>query len=138
MVTRSALAAHAAAAILVLTGLAAPALASPGSSHGGSHGGDDGGRRSGTCGHGVGWTLKAKHDDGRIEVEGEIDSDHAGQKWHWTFRHNGSVSAHGSKRTSGRSGSFEVERRMSDLAGTDHFVLRATHGSTVCRGTIAS
>jgi hypothetical protein len=94
-------------------------------------------RTSGHCGS-TRWDLKAKHDNGRIEIEGEIDSNHAGQRWHWTFKHNGSTSARGVKRTSGRSGSFRVERRMTDLSGTDHFVFRATHGRAVCRGTIAA
>jgi hypothetical protein len=47
------------------------------------------------------------------------------------------VSSRGTSRTGGLSGSFEVRRRMANLAGTDHFVLRATHGAQVCRGTIS-
>jgi hypothetical protein len=120
----------AALAVVVPSCLVAPAYA--------SHGGHDDVRTSGSCAGGVHWKLKAKHDDGRIEVEGEIDSNRSGQKWHWAFKHNGSTSAHGSKRTSGASGSFEVKRRMTDLSGKDHFVLRATHGGTVCRGTISA
>jgi hypothetical protein len=111
-------------------GLAMPAQA--------SHGGHDDVRAHGRCGGAVHWRLRARHDDGRFEVEGEIDGNHAGQTWHWSFQHNGSPSAKGTRRTAGASGSFEVERRMSDLAGQDHFVFRATHGRTVCRGTIAS
>jgi hypothetical protein len=130
MVTRTALATFAAAALTVSMGLVAPAHA--------SHGGDDGIRTSGRCSSGAHWKLKAKHDDGRIEVEGEIDSNHAGQKWHWTLKHNDSTSAKGTKRTGGGSGSFEVERRMADLAGKDHFSFRATHGGSVCRGTIST
>jgi hypothetical protein len=119
---------------LALAGLAASvALAGPARA---SHG-DDGVRTSGRCGA-VHWHLKAKHDDGRIEVEAEIDSNHGAQQWHWKLKHNGSVSAKGTKRTGGRSGSFEVERRMSDLSGRDHFVLRATHAGTTCRGTISA
>ena len=94
-------------------------------------------RTSGGCTGAAHWKLKAKPDDGRIEVEGEIDSNVAGQLWTWTFKHNGSVSARGSKRTVAPSGSFDVRRRMADLAGTDHFVFRATHAGQVCRGTIA-
>ncbi|MGC4111931.1 MAG: hypothetical protein QM747_16250 [Nocardioides sp.] len=121
--------------VVALLGLAVPS-ALAGSAQA-SHGGDDV-RTSGSCGSGTHWKLKAKHDDGRIEVEAEIDSNTSGQKWHWTLKHNGSVSSHGSKRTSGRSGSFEVGRRMSDLSGLDHFVLRATHGGTVCRGKVSA
>jgi hypothetical protein len=129
MVTRTALAALAAAALTLPVGLVAPATA--------SHGGGQDIRTSGHCSGAAHWRLKAKPDDGRIEVEGEIDSNRAGQLWRWTFKHNGSVSARGSKKTAGASGSFEVQRRMADLAGKDHFVFRATHRGQVCRGTIA-
>ena len=48
------------------------------------------------------------------------------------LRHNGSVSARGASRTTGRSGSFDVERRTVDAAGTDSFRFRATHDGAVC------
>jgi len=126
---RTALAAIAVAALTVPVALVAPAAA--------SHGGGNDVRTSGHCSGSAHWKLKAKPDDGRIEVEGEIDSNRSGQVWHWRIKHNGSTSAHGTKRTAGRSGSFSVERRMANLAGKDHFVLRATHGKQVCRGTIS-
>jgi hypothetical protein len=129
MVTRTVLAACTVAVLAFPLALASPASA--------SHGGGGDVRTSGGCSGSAHWKLKAKPDDGRIEVEGEIDSNRAGQRWDWTFKHNGSVSAHGSKLTAGTSGSFEVGRRMANLAGTDHFVFRATHRGQVCRGTIA-
>ena len=61
----------------------------------------------------------------------------SGQTWKWRIRHNGSLSARGTKTTSGPSGSFEVERRMANLSGTDVFRFRATHGDQVCRGRIS-
>ena len=129
MVTRTTLATIAVAALALPVAFVAPASAS----HGG--GGNDV-RTSGGCSGSAHWKLKAKPDDGRIEVEGEIDSNRSGQVWHWKFKHNGSLSAHGTKRTSGRSGSFGVQRRMANLAGKDHFVFRAEHRGQVCRGTI--
>ena len=128
MVTRTTLAAFAVAALTLPVAFVAPASA--------SHGGGGDVRTSGGCSGSAHWKLKAKPDDGRIEVEGEIDSNRSGQVWHWTFKHNGSVSARGTKKTAGRSGSFEVKRRMANLAGKDHFVFRATHAGQVCRGTI--
>ena len=125
---RSALAAFAVVALTVPVGLAAPASASGG-------GGDV--RTSGACSGAAHWRLKAKPDNGRIEVEAEIDSNRSGQRWDWILKHNGSVSAQGSSSTAGASGSFEVRRRMANLAGTDHFVFRATHRGQVCRGTIS-
>jgi hypothetical protein len=103
-----------------------------------SGGGGDVRTRGGCSGRAI-WKLKAKPDDGRIEVEGQVDSNHAGQRWHWVLKHNGSVSARGTKSTSGTSGSFSVERRMADLSGRDHFTFRAERRATgeVCRGTIS-
>lgn len=123
------------------------------SSHSSSHssdddnGGDDGGRggrggdddrviRTGSCSGSADWKLKVKTDDGRLEVEGEIDSNVTGQRWAWTLRHNGSVTERGSSTTTGRSGSFEVERRIVDLAGTDTVTFRAVRDGQVCRGVV--
>jgi hypothetical protein len=130
MVTRTVLAAVATTTLILGAGLLSPAAAS----HGG--GGDDV-RTRGHCSGRAHWKLKAKPDDGRIEIEGEVDSNVSGQRWKWRLKHDGSISAHGRKRTSGRSGSFEVERRMTNLSGKDHFVFRAEHRGQVCRGTIS-
>ena len=129
MRTRTALAA------LALTALAAPlASVAPASASGG-----DAVRTHGACQGPAVWKLKAKSDNGRIELEGEVDSNKTGQVWAWTMKHNGSVSARGKNTTRGASGSFSVERLMANLAGTDHFVFRAVHRGTgdVCRGTIS-
>jgi hypothetical protein len=129
MRTRLALAALALASLAAPLAVTAPALAS----------GGDAVRTHGGCDGSPTWKLKAKHDDGRIEVEAEVDSNRSGQVWDWVFKHDGSVSSRGSAKTAGTSGSFSVQRRMTDLAGTDHFIFRAVRRSTgqVCRGTIS-
>jgi hypothetical protein len=110
--------------------LGAPALA--------SHGGDDDRVvKTGTCSDGARWKLKVKTDDGRLEVEGEVDSNTSGQSWRWKIKDNGSVAAKGSATTSGSSGSFSVERKIADASGTDTIVFRASHSGEVCSGTIA-
>ena len=114
-----------AAAMLVTAGTAVPAQA-----------GDEKINR-GSCSGSANWKLKVKPDDGRLELEAEVDSNVNGQKWRWRISHNGSVSARGSSTTQGPSGSFDVERRMTNLSGTDRFRLRATHGDQVCRGRIS-
>jgi hypothetical protein len=130
MKTRAALAA------LTISALALPltAMAPASASHGGG-----GARNHGGCGGAAVWTVKAKADNGRIEFEGEVDSNHRGQVWDWTIKHNGSMSAKGSSTTRGASGSFTVRRLMANFAGTDHFVFRAERRATgaVCRGTIS-
>jgi len=111
--------------MLVAAGTAVPAAA-----------GDGEEIRRGGCSGSADWKLKVKPDDGRLEVEAEVDSNVSGQTWRWRLSHNGSVSARGHATTSGPSGSFDVERRMSNLAGTDTIRLRASHNGQVCRGRI--
>jgi hypothetical protein len=91
----------------------------------------------GSCTDGARWKLKVKSDDGRLEVEGEVDSNVSGQTWSWRIKDNGSVAASGSAKTGGRSGSFSVERKIADRAGTDKVTFRASHAGEVCSGSIA-
>ena len=102
-------------------------------------GDDDEVIREGSCSASTDWKVKAKTDDGRLEFEGEIDSNRSGQSWSWKIKHNGSVSAKGASTTTRPSGSFEVERRLTDLAGTDQLVFKAKNPASgeVCRGTLA-
>jgi len=90
-------------------------------------GGDDGVRRSGSCSGATAWKIKAKADDGRLEVEAEIDSNHRGQTWRWALRHDGRVAARGRSVTAGRSGSFELQRHTSNTRGADSFRFRAVN-----------
>jgi hypothetical protein len=140
-----ALASLTAAALLTL---GAPAYAShggddpAGDDHGGgssSGGGGNDGRmvKTGSCTDGTSWKLKVKTDDGRLEVEGEVDSNQSGQVWGWKIKDNGAVAAAGSATTGGRSGSFSVERKIPNKAGTDTIVFRASFNGETCTGTIA-
>jgi hypothetical protein len=95
-------------------------------------------RRQGSCSGRTDWKLKASPEDGRIEVEGEIDSNRVGQTWRWRLVHNGSLSARGTKTTRAPSGSFEVRRVVVNLRGTDKLVFRATNVASreTCRGVV--
>lgn len=103
-----------------------------------SHGGGGGVEHSGTCSAGSQWKLKAKSDDGQIEVEAEIDTNQAGQVWAWRIVDNGSVVAKGKSTTQPPSGSFSINRRVADQAGSDKFVLKAHTASTgeTCKGKV--
>ncbi len=94
--------------------------------------------RRGDCTGATNWKLKASPEDGRIEVEGEIDSNKNGQTWKWRLKHNGTLSARGTSTTKAPSGSFEVRRVVVDVSGTDSLVFRATNPKTgeSCRGTV--
>jgi hypothetical protein len=125
-----------------LFALSTPAFASHGGDDtgGDDHGGGGNGDRivkTGACSDGSRWKLKVKTDDGGLEVEGEVDSNTAGQTWSWKIKDNGSVAAQGSTTTAGRSGSFSVERQIADKAGTDTVTFRARHSGEVCSATIA-
>ncbi len=86
--------------------------------------------RRGSCTGSTDWKMKARPDDGRIEVEAEIDSNVNGQRWRWVLRHDGSVSARGTSRTHAPSGSFTVERRTVNSSGTDRYRFRARNPRT--------
>ena len=86
--------------------------------------------RTGSCSGSTAWKIKAGPDDGRMEVEAEIDSNRTGQTWRWTLRHDGRVAARGTSVTRGPSGSFEVERRTPNTAGADSFAFRAVNRAT--------
>ena len=112
----------AAAALLTVPTLAL--AASP------AHADDDDRQRTGSCSRSADWKIKAGPDDGRMEVEAEIDSNRRGQTWRWTLRHNGKVVDHGRSVTRGRSGSFEVERHTRNATGRDGYTFRAVRPAT--------
>ena len=96
-------------------------------------------RKAGHCSSATVWKLKAKHDDGRVEVEGEIDSNRNGQHWSVAIADNGRRVFTGSRTTHAPSGSFEVERKIANRAGTDHITTLARNAATGerCYGGVA-
>jgi hypothetical protein len=124
---RAALAAAAVTAALLPLSVAGPAFAN-----------DDDVERRGSCSGRTEWKVKASPEDGRIEVEGEIDSNRRGQTWNWRLRHDGSLSAKGTRTTKPPSGSFEVRQVVINRAGTDRlvFIARNPRSGEVCRGVL--
>ena len=92
--------------------------------------------KTGSCSGRADWKLKAKHDDGRLEVEFEIDTNQNGQVWHVRISDNGNRVFAGNRTTHGRSGSFSVEIRPGNRAGTDTIKARATRGGITCGGNV--
>lgn len=95
--------------------------------------------RRGSCTASADWKIKVGPEDGRLEVEGEVDSNRSGQVWRWRLKHDGVLVASGTRTTGGASGSFDVRRLVADHSGTDVIVFRARRPATgeVCRGTLA-
>jgi hypothetical protein len=119
MSTNQTIAAGLAIAVAALTPAAALAK------HGGG-GGDNVKRVSGNCSGNATAKLKAKPDDGRLEVELEVDQNRNGVKWKVRLRRDGRLAVNTSATTRAPSGSFEVERHLANGAGSDHISARAT------------
>ena len=92
--------------------------------------------KTGSCSGSADWKLKAKHDDGRLELEFEVDSNRTGQSWAVRVSDNGQGVFSGRRTTHGRSGSFSLELRRADRAGIDTIRARATHAGQTCAGTV--
>ena len=120
----------ASAGLMVAMPLTSTALAAP-ASHGG-----DAIRANGGCTGSAVWKLKAKHDNGAIEVEYEVDSNQSGQVWTVRLKDNGDRFFAGKRTTGGASGSFTVHQNTANRAGDDVIRARAVHGDQVCRGKV--
>ena len=123
---------------LIVLALAVLATASLAAAPGAVAGDDDAVIKRGNCTGAADWKLKAKLDDGRIETEFEVDQNRVGRRWKVTLRRDGNVVFRGVRTTKAPSGSFEVERRISNSAGSDRIVARARALATgqVCRGSL--
>jgi hypothetical protein len=94
-------------------------------------------RKQGNCSEGSDWKLKLSEENGKIEVEFEVDQNKVGDKWQVTLKHDGERFYREVKETKGPSGSFEVEKVEPNLQGDDRFVGKALNLSTdeECKGT---
>jgi len=93
--------------------------------------------RRGSCSAQSDWKLKLSPQDGRIEVEFEVDQNVVGDRWRVKIRHDGDLAFRDTRTTHGASGSFEVRTVEANNAGSDAFRARARNLSTgeVCVGT---
>jgi hypothetical protein len=62
--------------------------------------------------------LKLSHENGRIEVEFEVDQNRNGVPWKVTLRRNGSLVASTTATTHAPSGSFSLRRVIAGAQGT--------------------
>jgi len=90
----------------------------------------------GTCTGPSSSKLKLSEEDGRIEVEFEVDQNRNGVRWSVVLRRPTAVVASATALTRGPSGSFELRRVVGNRAGDDRITARATRASgEVCRAT---
>jgi hypothetical protein len=93
-------------------------------------------RVAGRCTGAATSKLKLSGEDGRIEVEFEVDQNRAGVRWQVVLRRNGARFFAGSRVTRPPSGSFELRRLTANGPGRDIVTARATSPSgQVCRAT---
>lgn len=95
--------------------------------------------RTGGCTAASDWKLKVKPDNGRLELEFEVDQNRNGKTWNVVLKQNGTQFWAGQKVTKAPSGSFSVTKRTNNAAGTDSFTARATNPVTgeVCLATVS-
>ena len=82
--------------------------------------------------------LKLSDEDGRIEVEFEVDQNRNGVRWNVVIRQNGRSVARLVRVTRGPSGSFEARIVAPNRAGTDTFAATATRAGETCRARAAA
>jgi hypothetical protein len=89
-------------------------------------------RAAGTCTKASSAKLKLKEDNGRIEVEFEVDQNKVGRTWTVVLRQNGNVVRRLTKVTQAPSGSFTARVLTGNKAGTDRFVATASRPGETC------
>jgi hypothetical protein len=92
--------------------------------------------RRGACSGRSDWKLKLSEDNGRIEVEYEVDQNRVGDAWRVRVRHDRDLVFAGKRRTRAPSGSFSVRLLQRNRAGDDVFRGRAVNLRTgeICGG----
>jgi hypothetical protein len=76
--------------------------------------------------------VKLSPENGRLEVELEVDQNRNGVRWNWTLKRAGAKLAAGSATIRPPSGSFHVRRVISNAPGADTIVATATRGGERC------
>jgi hypothetical protein len=86
-------------------------------------------RVAGTCTKASTSKLKLSEEDGRIEVEFEVDQNRNGVRWTIALNQNGRQRARMTRVTKAPSGSFEARILAPNTSGADTFRARATSPS---------
>src|SRR5689334_12930639 len=118
----------------ITAGLTAPLVATATPAF--ASGGGGGVSSSGACTNGGHFELKAKHDNGSIEMEYQVDSNRAGQVWAVRITDNGKVVVSRNATTAGPSGSFTIRKVIANQPGPDKIRARATFGNHTCGGAV--
>ena len=95
--------------------------------------------RRGTCTGPSTSKIKLSEEDGRIEVEFEVDQNRNGVRWTVTLRRPTTLLVRTTRITRGPSGSFELRRFLGNGPGRDRITAtaRALRGGEVCTASTA-
>ena len=99
--------------------------------HGG-HSKDGDVLRRGTCSGPSTSKIKLSEEDGRIEVEFEVDQNRNGVRWNVVLFQNGNRIARMTRITREPTGSFEARKLAANTAGRDSFRARASRSGEAC------
>lgn len=89
--------------------------------------------RRGACTGASTSKIKLSEEDGRIEVEFEVDQNRNGVRWNVAIAQSGGRTWRFVRVTRAPSGSFEARIVAPNRAGTDTFVATATRTGETCR-----
>jgi hypothetical protein len=94
----------------------------------------------GDCSAASDFKLKVGREDGRLEVEFQVDQNRNHRLWKVSLSQNSTKVWHGSRYTRAPSGSFTVRKLLVNRAGADRIVAKAINVKTgeVCRGVISA
>jgi len=94
--------------------------------------------RAGNCSGAADWKLKVSPDNGRWEVEFQVDTNRVGRTWRVRIYHNGVLRLNTLRTTTAPSGAFTVRRLVPNMAGTDTIVVRARNVTSgqLCVGKV--
>lgn len=89
-------------------------------------------RVAGRCSAGSAAKLKLSPENGRIEVELEVDQNRSGVRWTVVLKRNGVGVASLARVTKAPSGSFTARRVISNVAGRDVVTATARRAGETC------
>jgi hypothetical protein len=93
--------------------------------------------RTGHCTGAADWEIEVYHENGRVEVEFEVDHSRSGAAWKWSMSNDGLSFANGRATIAAHRDAVFVSRLTTNGPGHDHIVVRAVNVATgqVCRAT---
>lgn len=92
--------------------------------------------KRGSCSGNSDWKLKLSPENGKIEVEFEVDQNKNGKEWRVVLKKDGERFFRGIRTTQAPSGSFEVNKVTGNGPGNEVIVGKATdlNSGETCRG----